>query len=151
MFSSRSNDGLAETLWTDDPLLGRIFVLGDDSPMLKLWTTGAGSDLLDRIPRDRAASEIIRRIEAARPPARGKLEVLRFYSWQKQPESRGIYHHIGTGQAAALAAATRHESGRLHFAGEHLAQSSSGMASSGMEGALESGERAARTVLARAA
>lgn len=137
------NDGLPATLWTDDPLIGRVFVLGDDPAMLKLWTTGAGADLLDRMPPELAGREIIARIEAARPSARGMLTLARFYSWQRNPGARGIYHHIGSGMAADLAAATRMIGTRLHFAGEHLAQSATGM-----EGALESGKRAARTVLA---
>jgi monoamine oxidase len=138
-------DGGPETLWTDDPLIGRLFVLGDNPPMLKLWTVGAGSDLLDRMhPRD-AAAAIIARIEAMRPAARGQLSRdMRFFSWQKQMGARGIYHHIGTGQAATLAAATKAVGKRLHFAGEHLAQGSSGM-----EGALESGLRAAEHIAAR--
>ena len=143
-------DGLPETLWTDDPLIGRVFALGDGRgavpPMLKLWTNGAGADRLDRMEPQAARARIVAGIEAMRPSARGKLDVLRLFSWQKRPEARGIYHHVGTGQAAMLAAATRHEGRRLHFAGEHLAQ-----IGSGMEAALESGERAARTVLARAA
>jgi len=139
------DDGAPETLWTDDPLIGRVFVLGDSPPMLKLWTVGAGADLLDRMAPDDAATAIIARIEAMRPAAKGKLNVVRLFSWQKQAGARGIYHHIGTGQAAMLAAATRHVGSRLHFAGEHLAQ-----ASSGMEGALESGLRAASAIIAHA-
>ena len=45
---------------------------------------------------------------------------------------------------ADLAAATQAAGQRLVFAGEHLAQESSGM-----EAALESGERAAQTILTR--
>ena len=135
-------DGLPETLWTDDPLLGRVFVLGDDPPMLKVWTVGARADLLDRTPPDIAAREIIARIEKIRPSAQGKLRLARLFSWQKSPFARGIYHHIGTGQAPLLAAATKAQGHRLHFAGEHLAQSSSGM-----EAALESGLRAAKTII----
>ncbi len=138
-------DGLPETLWTDDPLIGRVFVLGDDPPMLKLWTTGGGADMLDRMPADVASREIIQRIERMRPSSRGRIEVLRHYSWQKSPYARGIYHHIGTGMARTLAGATQLGLPRLYFAGEHLA-----VASSGMEGALESGERAAMHILARA-
>lgn len=138
-------DGLPETLWTDDPLIGRVFVLGDGSdggpPMLKLWTTGAGVDLLDRLPPEMARRAIVERIEAMRPAARGQLEVVRLFSWQNSPFARGIYHHIGTGMAADLAAATRFKGRRMHFAGEHLAR-----ASSGMEAALESGEETARRV-----
>ncbi len=139
-------DGLPDTLWSDDPLIGRVFVLGDGDqtapPMLKLWTTGAGADLLDRMPREDADRTIINKIETMRPSARGKLRVLRHFSWQKSSSARGIYHHIGTGMARDLAAATNWQGNRLNFAGEHLAQSSSGM-----EGALESGETAAHRVL----
>ncbi len=138
------SDGLPETLWTDDPWLGRVFVLGDSPPMLKVWTVGAGADLLDRASPDIAAREIIARIETARPAARGKLKMERLFSWQKSPMARGIYHHIGTGQAAMLARAAQASGKRLHFAGEHLAQ-----ASSGMEGALESALRVAQTILSR--
>lgn len=137
-------DGLPDTLWTDDPLIGRVFVLGDDPPMLKLWTTGAGADMLDRMPSETAAQAIIGRIEVMRPSAKGQLQVLRLFSWQRQASARGIYHHIGHGMAADLAAATRQETRRLHFAGEHLAQ-----ASSGMEAALESGAHVARRVAER--
>ena len=138
------SDGLPETLWTDDPLLGRVFVLGDSPPMLKVWTVGAGADLLDRLGASMAAAQIIARIDAARPSAKGRLKVERLFSWQKSPMARGIYHHIGTGQAGLLASAVRFEGKRLHFAGEHMAQSASGM-----EAALESGERVARLIAAR--
>ena len=110
--------------------------------MLKVWTVGAGADLLDRSSPELAAAVIIRRIESARPSAKGKLKMERLFSWQKSPMARGIYHHIGTGQAATLAAAVLAKGKRLHFAGEHLTQ-----ASSGMEAALESGERAARHII----
>ena len=137
-------DGMPETLWTDDPWLGRVFVLGDNPPMLKVWTVGAAADRLDRVSIPLASSEIIARIEAARPSAMGKLKLERLFSWQRNPMARGIYHHIGTGQATTLAAATLAQGKRLHFAGEHLAQ-----ASSGMEAALESGERVAKTIVAQ--
>jgi monoamine oxidase len=138
------SDGLPETLWTDDPFLGRVFVIGDNPPMLKVWTVGAGADVLDRTPPAAAASEIVARIERARPSAKGKLKLERFFSWQKSPMARGIYHHIGTGQAALLAEAVRAHGQRLHLAGEHLAQ-----AASGMEAALESGNRVARRIIER--
>jgi monoamine oxidase len=132
------SDGLPDTLWTDDPFLGRVFVLGNDPPTLKVWTVGAGADLLDRTTPALAATEIIARIENARPSAKGKLKMERLFSWQKSPMARGIYHHIGTGQAQMLSTASKFDGRRLFFAGEHLAQ-----ASSGMEGALESGNRIA--------
>jgi monoamine oxidase len=138
-------DGLPATLWSDDPLIGRVFVLGSAPPMLKLWTTGAGADLLDRLPPEDAKRMIVARIAVIRPSSQGKLSVLRLYSWQRNPGARGIYHHIGTGMAADLAATTRRHGSRLHFAGEHL-----GHAASGMEAAFESAEAAVQAVLARA-
>jgi monoamine oxidase len=137
-------DGLPATLWSDDPLIGRVFVLGSAPPMLKLWTTGAGADLLDRMSPEEAKRMIVARISAMRPSSQGKLHVLRLYSWQQNPGARGIYHHIGTGMAADLAATTRHRGTRLHFAGEHL-----GRAASGMEAAFESADLAVEAVLAR--
>jgi len=137
-------DGLPATLWSDDPLIGRVFVLGSAPPMLKLWTTGVGADLLDRLPPEEAKRMIVARIAAMRPSSQGKIRVLRLHSWQNNPGARGIYHHIGTGMAADLAATTRHRGVRLHFAGEHL-----GRATSGMEAAFESAEAAIEAVLAR--
>lgn len=138
-------DGLPQTLWTNDPLIGRVFVLGSAPPMLKLWTTGAGADTLDRLPPEEAKRMIVSRLETMRPSSKGKLRVLRLFSWQRNPGARGIYHHIGTGMAADLAATTRHRGQRLHFAGEHL-----GQAASGMEAAFESAEAVVEAVLARA-
>ncbi|MFL0672598.1 MAG: flavin monoamine oxidase family protein [Erythrobacter sp.] len=137
-------DGAPETIWSDHPLIGRIFVLGDAPPMLKLWTFGAGADALDRMGEARAAATLIPLIESIRPAAKGQITGLKLFSWQANPHARGIYHHIGTGQAASLAAAIRWQGSRLHFAGEHL-----GPVAQGMEGALESAENAARTILAQ--
>lgn len=145
-FSAKSSfwreDGLPATIWSDDPMIGRIFVLGDDPPMLKLWTFDRGADRLDRMGPKRAEQILIAKIEAIRPAAKGKLRLERLFSWQNNTFARGIYHHIAAGQAADLSAATRLDAGRLHFAGEHLSQGAVGM-----EGALESAERAARAVL----
>lgn len=137
-------DGAPETIWSDHPLIGRIFVLGDAPPMLKLWTFGAGADALDRMGEARAAATLIPLIETIRPSAKGQITGLKLFSWQANPHARGIYHHIGAGQAASLAAAIRWQGRRLHFAGEHL-----GPVGQGMEGALESAESAARTILAQ--
>lgn len=138
------SDGLPATLWSDDPLIGRVFALSEDPPMLKVWLSGPGADRLDGMQPAAAAAAIIARIDAARPSARGKLSLARLYSWQKNPMARGIYHHIGAGQGAMLAASLGPSHGRLHFAGEHLAATSAGM-----EGALESGAAAAEAILRR--
>ena len=139
------DDGLPATLWSDEALLGRMFVLSDDPPMVKIWLAGPLVGQAYIADAETHGAAVIAAIEQARPSARGQLTMLRRFDWQNQPFHHGIYHHLGARQGAMLAAATAHTGRRLHFAGEHLA-----IAASGMEGALESGERAAQTVLARA-
>ena len=134
---------LPQILWTDDPALGRVFFGGatGDRHQVKVWLNGADADLADR----KAPAAVMERSRAALLSAFPHLRGLRatgLTSWQRDPFARGAYHAIGPGQARDLARATRERSGRLLFAGEHLAQ-----LSTGMEGALESGENAARAVL----
>lgn len=138
-------DGYPATLWTDDPLVGRVFALGIDPPMLKVFATGRVAAQIDALSPDVAAAKIIARIETARPSSKGKLKPLRVFSWQKQPSAQGIYHHLTPGVAADLAILSRRTIGRVHFAGEHLA-----IWHSGMEAALESGERIGRMLAERA-
>lgn len=76
-------------------MLGRVFVLGDDPPMLKVWLNGASADLVDGMPDNVAGAAITKKIENARPSAKGKLNFLHMFSWQKNPIARGIYDHIG--------------------------------------------------------
>ncbi len=136
------HDGLPRTIWSDDPLIGRVFVLGDDPAMLKVWLSGPDADAIDRLPSADAGAAIIARLEAARPSARGKLRLERMFSWQREPLARGTYHYIGAGQWPLLTQAVTAKGQRLHFAGDHLAQ-----LASGLEGALESGERAAANAI----
>ena len=136
------NDGLPETIWSDDPSVGRVFVLGSNPPMLKVWRSGTHSRF--HMSEEQNAADIIARIEAARPSAKGKLKFLRHYDWGRSPFARGIYHHLGVGLGATMAVAIQAKPGRLHFAGEHMA-----MHSSGMEGALESGKRVAEMLITK--
>ncbi len=136
------NDGLPSMVWSDDPQIGRVFVLGDDPALLKVWLAGPDADAIDRLPHAEAGAAIIARLEAARPSARGQLRLERMFSWQDNLMARGTYHRLNAGQAPMLAAAATAIGQRLHFAGEHLAQ-----LSSGLEGALESGARAAQKIM----
>ena len=71
------DDGLPGDIWSDDPFLGRVFVLGDDPAMLKVWINGADSEALDKMSEGAARAAIIARIEAARPSAKGKLSLVK--------------------------------------------------------------------------
>jgi monoamine oxidase len=135
------SDGMPEMIWSDDPLLGRVFILGDNPAMLKVWIAGPHTPAFDRLNPEVAAAKVIAKIEAARPAAKGKLKAVKVFSWQKQRFAGGIYHHLAPGMGQSMAYAAQHRGKRLHFAGEHLA-----ISASGMEGALESGNRVARHI-----
>lgn len=63
------------------------------------------------------------------------------YSWVTDPWSRGGYSSLGPGQMFDLGPHLATPEGRVHFAGEHTSRMSASI-----EGALESGERAAGEV-----
>ncbi|APG61638.1 hypothetical protein LPB140_00935 [Sphingorhabdus lutea] len=135
-------DGLPSDIWSNAPLLGRVFVLDNIPPMLKIWLNGQSADIFDKMDEETAGKMVMGEIERVRPSAKGQLSIVKIYSWQKNKYARGIYHHIGTGQGRALAQMVQNQTGRIILAGEHMARQSSGL-----EGALESGESAAMHVL----
>jgi monoamine oxidase len=63
------------------------------------------------------------------------------YDWHLDPLAGGAYATFGPGESAWIPGALAQAEGRLHFAGEHLSPWSGWM-----QGALESGERAAHEV-----
>jgi len=63
--------------------------------------------------------------------------------WPGSPHQRGSYSYWKVGQYTSFAGVEREIEGTLHFAGEHTSIEFQGY----MEGALESGERAANEVL----
>jgi len=63
-------------------------------------------------------------------------------NWSDAPWTRGHLAYMAPGQVAEFGGALAKPHGRLHFAGEHTSQMALGM-----EGAMESGERAAVDIL----
>jgi monoamine oxidase len=136
-------DGLPSSMWTDTPL-GRLFAVGtkqNGGAGLNVWVTGPNADAFDRMEADELKRYVARELGRLRPSTNGEFEVHKVVSWQKDPWHRGAYHHWGPGQMSRLAAGAAAPLGRLHFAGEHTAK-----LMTGMEGAMESGERAALEV-----
>lgn len=139
-------DGLPPTLWTDT-LAGRLVLTGDPDgpPLLLAYVNGFAADRLDRMERADAMAAVKAAIETLRPAARGQITPVAQVSWQRDPHAGGAYVSWRPGQiAAGLAAAFDQPLGRLVFAGEHTAQ-----LARGMEGAMESGERAAVQLMER--
>jgi len=115
-----------------------------DVTSLTSWVRGHYAQWLDQIDERRAAELVVRDIERLRPAAKGQLEVVEYKSWYRDPFSAGDWAVWQPGQVSALGPHVADIHQTLHFCGEHTA-----VANRGMEGALESGERAALEVLER--
>jgi len=138
-------DGLGSSLWTDGAA-GRAYNwIIPTGNYIWMYLTGAVNTPL------RAASEAeVLRVAAAalhqaRPSTKGRIEPIAAVNWSANPWSRGTFAYRRPGQIAKYGNVAAAAHGRIHFAGEHTA-----VLQSGLEGAMEAGERAAMEVLARA-
>ena len=140
------HDGYAPSLFTDS-LAGMLAAArqGEDPRQVTsftAWIMGEAAAALEELPAAEIGRRVIADIERIRPAARGQLEMLGAYSWGADPYAAGAWAYFRPGQVTRWAAAMGRPHGCLHFCGEHLA-----IASRGMEGAMESGERTAREIL----
>jgi monoamine oxidase len=139
-------DGMPASMWTDT-LAGRFMALryGADTKDVTsclAFVNGFAADKLDRMAPDDAVAAILADLAKARPSTKGALKPVKVYSWQRDIFAGGAYACWGPGQIAAFANEIGKDWGRIHFAGEHTAA-----VARGMEGAMESGERAALDIL----
>ncbi len=143
-------DGLPAYMWTDGPA---GFVVPNRAPedpttvmSLTAWARGFMARYMDRIGPVAASAEVIRAIEEIRPTAKGQLEVLHVHSWELDEFAGGAdFLSWRPSEIAQFHGPLWKAHGRIHFCGEHTA-----LLARGMEGAMESGERAAVDVLKRA-
>ncbi len=138
------DDGLPLTYWTDTPV-GRLFVSAgeDDGPAyVKSWSTGLAAKQLDGMNDDMALAMLQREIHRIRPSTKGKIRPVKTWSWQQNEFAGGTYAAWAPGQVTGIVPTIGKPVGNMFFAGEHTAQ-----LDRGMEGAMESGERAAFEVL----
>jgi len=140
------DDGLSPNMWTDTPL-ERIFPRTNratgDIVGLKVFVNGDGTDAIDTLSDQAFASLAVDTIRKIRPASQGRRLEVRFrHSWGRDPFARGGYAAWPPGKVSAYRSALREPVERLHFAGEHMA-----LDAPGMEGAVQSGERAADEIL----
>ncbi|MCP5360127.1 MAG: FAD-dependent oxidoreductase [Sinobacteraceae bacterium] len=138
-------DGLPPSFWSDG-LIERFNALdygpeGSISSFLH-YSNGDSTARFDRMSPDDAAQLILAEVERVRPAAKGALRVLKAWSWQQTPFSGGAYASWMPGQISRFAQAMRLPHQRMFICGEHTS-----VLARGMEGALESGERAAFELL----
>lgn len=132
-------DGLSPSMWCDG-LLARTFAIREGDEVVSLLATAYGgkATALDRLGREEAARRVVAEFEALRPAARGQLEAVEWHSWGLDPHAGGTWGVFAPGTVTRFLPAMFAPHGRVHFCGEQTA-----LANRGMEGAMESGERAA--------
>ena len=141
-----NSSGIPGSVWSDAPF-GRLFVRrrpGSDTFNVTVWINGNSCDRYDRYGDEEAGRRILEDLFRAYPGARGNLRLEKLVRWHRDPFSRGSWAVWAPGQIGRHFAALHRPAGPVHFAGEHTAY-----AYSGMEGAMESGERVALEVLRR--
>ena len=83
-------------------------------------------------------------LKRIRPKAAKALTPIKVFSWQQERYTGGTWASWAPGQITAFANQISQIHGRIHFAGEHTAR-----LERGMEGAMESADRAILELLER--
>jgi len=109
------------------------------------YTGGDVARAYSGVPTPALAAQFVAQLEPVLPDITAHFNGLAtFDDWQANPWSRGAYAYWRVGQYTAFAGVERERSGNCHFAGEHTSIDFQGY----LNGAVESGERAAAEVLA---
>jgi monoamine oxidase len=132
-------EGDFPTWWTASP--SRV-------PVITAWAGGPRAEALRELEEtalvDRALASATRTLAVPRPRMEELLESWRAHDWRRDPYSRGAYSYVGVGGLPAQRALARPCEGTLFFAGETTEPDEMGT----VAGAIASGQRAARQVLA---
>jgi monoamine oxidase len=110
-----------------------------------VWINGAECASWDRLDDAAFGARAIAELEKVYPASKGALRMAKRISWHHNALAGGAWINWAPTQITRFAHAISQPAGRLHFAGEHT-----GHTLRGMEAAMESGERAATEILARA-
>jgi len=139
-------DGYGPGMWTDT-VMGQVGVLrqkSDAADATGLISRARGNEAvyLDALGPEAAQARVIAAYEGLRPASRGKIKAVGYKSWTMDRFAGGTWMEWEPGQVQRFRTWLAKASGRIHFCGEHTAESNRGM-----EAAAESAERCAFEVL----
>lgn len=139
------DDGYPLKMWTDS-LLEQIFPVKDETGRVQGFVAWANGDNADKLARSKqeVKQTVKAQLQQIRPTMAENIDISRVITWGSDPFSLGAYSHFAPGQIRQWADEMARPWHRIHFAGEHTA-----VTSAGMEGALESAERAVQELLLR--
>ena len=147
-----------EPFWREDGLEGfaldpdgMVLEMHDGSPqdasvgIIVAFAEGRGGRAMSELPEAERRAVFLQTFERFFGPKAGNPRAYTDKDWSADPWSRGCYGgHLGAGVWTEFGPALRRPCGRIHWAGTEMAERWSGY----MDGAVRSGERAAREVLA---
>jgi monoamine oxidase len=135
---------LGQRVFTDT-MLRRVYHFSIDQPgprgILMSFTSGADAEKLGRLPENERLRVALEEATRIWPEAPQHWEGAAVKYWNEDPWARGSYSFNGVGQAHDFLEIARTPEGRVHFAGEHTS-----IHRASMNGALESGVRAAEEI-----
>ena len=131
-------DGLSMRLWPGAPGPEK------ERGILHTCSEGRASLALDSLPDDARLSAVLSDAERAFPGISKVVEGHAYRSWTADPWQRGAFTGFRPGETARAYAILSRPEGRIYFAGEHASR-----APGWMQGAVESGLRAAVDINAR--
>jgi monoamine oxidase len=122
--------------WTQHPV---------QAPMIVGWAGGPPAHELTRSGtfEETAIAELAHAFGTRRTRAESLVESIHWHDWSRDPLVRGAYSYVGVGGASAARTMARAIEGTVFAAGEATDSGSGGT----VEGALASGQRAAKQVL----
>ena len=142
-------EGLSGTASTDDPYTATF----DGAPgqpgargILETYMAGAPARRVTALSENERVPSVLGLVEKLFPRVRESFEVGASKCWDEDEWARGGYAWYRPGQMTTLLPHAASAEGRVHFAGEHTSS-----LFGWMQGALSSGERAAREVEAAGA
>ncbi len=140
-------DDLPPSMWCDN-LAGRFMALKNDiqnpdkvTSCVAFLNSNVALEVNKMSQKD-AVAAVTKTLEEMRPSLKGSLKFVYYWNWVNNPYAGGAYAYWKPGQITEFANKLADPIGRIHFAGEHTA-----IMNRGMEGAMESGERAALEIL----
>lgn len=137
-------DGLGSSLWSDGTI-GRAYDWGTpNGKYIWVFLNGIRNHPVRTWSDEDVMAYVLREMAAMRPSTVGRVEGIAVRNWSNDPYTQGTYAYRAPGQIAKYGNNVADPHGRVHFAGEHTA-----IFQQGMEGAMESGERAAFEILDR--
>jgi monoamine oxidase len=132
---------------TDDPM--DIWDYTRDQPgrrgILGAYLSGRIAERVSALAPAERVSHVVDRMQHVHPGLNEHFETGASYSWIEDPWARGAGVEFHPGQLSRYYEILRASEGRIHFAGEYTSPWSSWM-----NGALESGQRAAEAIVRRA-